>query len=110
MGQAAGYLKAVGEAAFQCLLVHSRFMIYFLQFTFSFPRYGLGLALGRWFPGVLLERTFLHRSKRGARAQPSRSGLVNVKTRLGGICGTDLGAISVEQFIVRAKTDIKKGD
>jgi threonine dehydrogenase-like Zn-dependent dehydrogenase len=36
--------------------------------------------------------------------------LVNIKTRLGGICGTDLGAISVEQFIVRAKTDIEKGD
>jgi hypothetical protein len=57
MGQAAGYLKAVGEAAFQCLLVHSRFYnllsMKAVQFTFSFPRYGLGLALGRWFPGVL---------------------------------------------------------
>ncbi len=64
-----------------------------VQFTFSFPRYGLGLALGRWFPGVLwsgLSCTVMHNVP-----EPSLPGpdWVKVKTRLGGICGTDLGAI-----------------
>ena len=64
-----------------------------VQFTFSFPRYGLGLALGRWFPGVLwsgLSCTVLREVP-----EPSLPGpdWVKVKTRLGGVCGTDLGAI-----------------
>ncbi|HEY4718115.1 MAG TPA: alcohol dehydrogenase catalytic domain-containing protein, partial [Anaerolineales bacterium] len=55
--------------------------------------YGLGLALGRWFPGVLwsgLSCTVLREVP-----EPSLPGpdWVKVKTRLGGICGTDLGAI-----------------
>lgn len=64
-----------------------------VQFTFSFPRYGLGLALRRWFPGILwsgLSCTVLREVP-----EPSLPGpdWVKVKTRLGGICGTDLGTI-----------------
>ena len=64
-----------------------------VQFTFSFPRYGLGLALGRWFPSILwsgLSCTVMRDIP-----EPSLPGpeWVKVKTGLGGICGTDLGAI-----------------
>ncbi|MEX2143583.1 MAG: alcohol dehydrogenase catalytic domain-containing protein [Anaerolineales bacterium] len=64
-----------------------------IQFAFSFPRYGLGLALGHWAPGILwsgLSCTVLREVP-----EPSLPGpdWVKVKTKLGGICGTDLGTI-----------------
>ncbi len=64
-----------------------------VQFTFSYPRYALGLALGRWFPSILWSGA----SCTVMRDVPEPSLIgpewVKVKTRLGGICGTDLGLI-----------------
>lgn len=64
-----------------------------VQFNFTIPRYALGLALGRLFPGVLWNGM----STTGLREvdEPQLPGpeWVRVRTRLGGICGTDLGAI-----------------
>jgi len=64
-----------------------------VQFTFSFPRYGLGLALGRWFPSVLwsgLSCTVMRDVPEPI--LPGRD-WVKIQTILGGICGTDLGNI-----------------
>ncbi|MEX1248635.1 MAG: alcohol dehydrogenase catalytic domain-containing protein [Anaerolineales bacterium] len=64
-----------------------------VQFTFSYPRYGLGLALGHWVPGILWSGascTVMRVVPEPALPGPD---WVKVKTRLGGICGTDLGAI-----------------
>ena len=64
-----------------------------VQFTFSYPRYALGLVLGRWFPPVLwsgLSCTVLRDAPIPDLPEPD---WVRIKTRLGGVCGTDLGAI-----------------
>ena len=64
-----------------------------VQFTFSFPRYGLGLALGHWFPSVLwsgLSCTVMREVPEPKLPGPD---WVKVQTILGGICGTDLGSI-----------------
>lgn len=64
-----------------------------VQFTFSYPRYALGLALGHWFPSILWSGA----SCTVMREVPEPSLLgpdwVKIKTRLGGVCGTDLGSI-----------------
>lgn len=67
-----------------------------VQFTFSYPRYALGLALGSWFPSILwsgVSCTIMREVP-----EPSLPGpdWVKIKTRLGGICGTDLGAIHLK--------------
>ncbi len=64
-----------------------------VQFTFTYPRYGLGLALGHWFPSLLwsgLSCTVMREVPDPA--LPGRD-WVRIKTHLGGICGTDLGNI-----------------
>lgn len=64
-----------------------------VQFNFTYPRYALGLALGRWFPSLLwggLSTTSLRDVPEPDLPGPD---WVRVDTRLGGICGTDLGAI-----------------
>ncbi|MCW5875333.1 MAG: alcohol dehydrogenase catalytic domain-containing protein [Anaerolineales bacterium] len=64
-----------------------------VQFTFSYPRYGLGLALGGIAPGLLwsgLSCTVLRELPPPALPGPDWA---RVATRLGGICGTDLGTI-----------------
>lgn len=67
-----------------------------VQFTFSFPRYGLGLALGKLAPGILWSGascTVMREIPEPALPSPD---WVRIKTRLGGICGTDLGAIHLK--------------
>ena len=64
-----------------------------VQFNFTIPRYVVGLALGRWFPSVLwsgLSCTVMREVPEPSLLSPD---WVKVKTRLGGICGTDLGNI-----------------
>lgn len=64
-----------------------------VQFTFSYPRYGLGLALGHWFPSILWSGASCTVMREVP--EPSLPGpdWVKVKTKLGGVCGTDLGSI-----------------
>ncbi len=64
-----------------------------VQFNFTYPRYGLGLALGKLAPSILwsgLSCTMLREVP-----EPKLPGQewVRIKTHLGGICGTDLGTI-----------------
>jgi L-iditol 2-dehydrogenase len=64
-----------------------------VQFNFTYLRYGMGLAFGRWFPSILWNGL----TTTGIRdvPEPELPGpdWVRVRTHLGGICGTDLGAI-----------------
>ena len=64
-----------------------------VQFTFSYLRYALGLTLGHWFPSILWSGASCTVIREVP--EPSLPGpdWVKVKTRLGGVCGTDLGAI-----------------
>lgn len=64
-----------------------------VQFQFSYARYGLGLALGRWFPSLLWSGLATTVSREVAPPELPGPDWVRVRTRLGGICGTDLGAI-----------------
>ncbi len=64
-----------------------------VQFNFTYPRYALGLALGRFLPSLLwsgLSTTSLQDV-----APPELPGpdWLRIETHLGGICGTDLGNI-----------------
>jgi threonine dehydrogenase-like Zn-dependent dehydrogenase len=64
-----------------------------VQFNFSYARYGLGLALGRFFPSLLwngLATTGIHEVEPPQLPGPD---WVMLDTKLGGICGTDLGTI-----------------
>jgi L-iditol 2-dehydrogenase len=64
-----------------------------VQFNFSFPRYGLGLALGHLASSILWSGASCTVMREVP--EPSLPGpdWVKVSTRLGGICGTDLGNI-----------------
>lgn len=64
-----------------------------VQFHFSFPRYGLGLALGHLAPSILWSGASCTVMRDVP--EPSLPGpdWAKVETTLGGICGTDLGAI-----------------
>jgi threonine dehydrogenase-like Zn-dependent dehydrogenase len=64
-----------------------------VQFTFTYPRYALGLALGHWFPSVLWSGASCTVMREVP--EPSLPGpeWAKVQTRLGGVCGTDLGSI-----------------
>ena len=64
-----------------------------VQFRFSLPRYGLGIALGSIFPALLpsgLLNTGIHEISAPTLPGPD---WLSVNTRLGGVCGTDLAAI-----------------
>ncbi|MEX1071884.1 MAG: zinc-binding dehydrogenase [Anaerolineales bacterium] len=64
-----------------------------VQFQFSFPRYGLGLALGNLMPSILWSGASCTVMRDVP--EPSLPGpeWAKIKTTLGGICGTDLGNI-----------------
>ena len=64
-----------------------------VQFTFSYPRYALGLALGHWFPSVLWSGASCTVMREVPEPGLLGPDWVKIKTRLGGICGTDLGNI-----------------
>lgn len=66
-----------------------------IQFTFSYPRYGLGLALGKLYPPFLwggLSCTIQREVPEPVLPGPDWA---VVGTRLAGICGTDLGTIAL---------------
>jgi threonine dehydrogenase-like Zn-dependent dehydrogenase len=64
-----------------------------VQFSFSYPRYALGLVLGHWFPSILWSGASCTVMREVP--EPSLPGpdWAKVKTLLGGVCGTDLGSI-----------------
>ena len=64
-----------------------------VQFTFSYPRYGLGLALGKALPGLLWSGLSCTVAREVPQPQLPGPDWALVGTRLGGICGTDLGTI-----------------
>src|SRR3990170_1105303 len=64
-----------------------------VQFTFSYPRYALGLTLGHWFPSILWSGASCTVLRDVPEPNLPGPDWVKVKTRLGGICGTDLGPI-----------------
>jgi threonine dehydrogenase-like Zn-dependent dehydrogenase len=64
-----------------------------VQFNFTIPRYGLGLAVAPLAPSLLwsgLSCTMMREVSAPALPTPQ---WVRINTRLGGICGTDLGTI-----------------
>ena len=66
-----------------------------VQFNFTYPRYGLGLALGKLVPGLYWSGLSCTSFRHVAEPELIGPDWVKVKTRLGGICGTDLGTITL---------------
>ena len=64
-----------------------------VQFNFSYPRYALGLALGRFFPSLLWNGLATTSMREVDPPELPGPDWVRLQTRLGGICGTDLGTI-----------------
>ena len=64
-----------------------------VQFNFTLPRYALGLALGRFIPSLLLSGLSTTSLKDVTPPELPGPDWLRIKTHLGGICGTDLGAI-----------------
>lgn len=64
-----------------------------VQFNFTIPRYVLGLALRRVFPPFLWSSLSTTSLKEVSPPQLPDADWLRIKTHLGGICGTDLGAI-----------------
>jgi threonine dehydrogenase-like Zn-dependent dehydrogenase len=67
-----------------------------VQFTFSYPRYALGLAFGRWLPSLLWSGASCTVMRDITQPQLLGPDWGRVRTRLGGICGTDLGTIHLK--------------
>jgi threonine dehydrogenase-like Zn-dependent dehydrogenase len=66
-----------------------------VQFDAAIPRYGLGLALRRVAPGILWSGLSCTYSRQIEPPALPGSDWGRIKTRLGGICGTDLGTIGL---------------
>jgi threonine 3-dehydrogenase len=64
-----------------------------VQFTFSYPRYALGLAAGRVAPSLLWSGASCTVMREVAPPALPGPDWARVRTKLGGICGTDLGTI-----------------
>lgn len=64
-----------------------------VQFAFSYPRYALGLAFGRLAPGILWSGASCTVMREVSPPALPGADWARIKTKLGGICGTDLGTI-----------------
>jgi threonine dehydrogenase-like Zn-dependent dehydrogenase len=64
-----------------------------VQFAFSYPRYALGLAFGRLAPGILWSGASCTVMREVSPPALPGADWVRINTKLGGICGTDLGTI-----------------
>ncbi len=64
-----------------------------VQFNFSYLRYGLGLSLGRIFPSMLWNGLTTTGMREVDPPELRGPDWVRLQTKLGGICGTDLGTI-----------------
>ena len=64
-----------------------------VQFNFTIPRYALGLALGSILPSILWSGLSTTSLKEVPPPKLPAADWLRIKTHLGGICGTDLGAI-----------------
>jgi len=64
-----------------------------VQFTFTYPRYSLGLALGKLAPSILWSGLSCTVMREVPEPKLPAADWVRIKTHLGGICGTDLGTI-----------------
>ena len=66
-----------------------------IQFNFSYPRYGLGLGLGKLSPSVYWSGITCTQYKEIPEPELPDDEWVLIKTRLGGICGTDMSAVKL---------------
>ena len=64
-----------------------------IRFVFTIPRYALGLALGKYFPRILWNGMTCSFFCEIPEPQLPSEEWVLVKTRYGGICGSDIGTI-----------------
>lgn len=64
-----------------------------VRFNAAIPRYALGTALGKFFPGVLWGGLSCTYAEEVAAPDLPTPAWVRIRTLLGGICGTDLGTI-----------------
>lgn len=64
-----------------------------IRFNFTIPRYVLGLALGKYFPRILWNGMTCTYFDEIPEPKLPNDEWVLVKTRYGGICGTDMGTI-----------------
>ena len=64
-----------------------------VQFNFTYPRYALGLALGRWFPSLLWSGASCTQMRQVPEPALPGPDWARVNTHLAGVCGTDLGTI-----------------
>ncbi|MCL4257317.1 MAG: alcohol dehydrogenase catalytic domain-containing protein [Anaerolineales bacterium] len=64
-----------------------------VQFNFTIPRYALGLAVAKVAPSLLWSGLSCTSMQDVAQTSFPTQEWVRIKTRLGGICGTDLGTI-----------------
>ena len=64
-----------------------------VQFNFTYPRYALGLALGRFFPSILWNGLSTTALREVAPPELPGPDWARIHTIMGGVCGTDLGAI-----------------
>lgn len=64
-----------------------------VQFNFTIPRYALGLAMAKLAPSLLWSGLSCTSMQEVAEPSFPTAEWVRIRTRLGGICGTDLGTI-----------------
>ncbi|MBX3005525.1 MAG: alcohol dehydrogenase catalytic domain-containing protein [Anaerolineales bacterium] len=64
-----------------------------VQFNFTIPRYALGLAVAKLAPSLLWSGLSCTSMQEVAEPSFPTAEWVRIRTRLGGICGTDLGTI-----------------
>jgi L-iditol 2-dehydrogenase len=64
-----------------------------IQFRADIPRYALGLALGKFFPALLWSGLSCTYAAEVPEPRLPADDWVKLKTRYGGICGTDMGSI-----------------
>jgi threonine dehydrogenase-like Zn-dependent dehydrogenase len=64
-----------------------------IQYRFSYLRYALGVSLGRLFPSISWSGLTTTVSRNVTPPDLPGPDWVRIRTRLGGICGTDLGAV-----------------
>ncbi|MGW8143199.1 MAG: zinc-dependent alcohol dehydrogenase [Anaerolineales bacterium] len=67
-----------------------------VQFNFTFPRYILGFTLGKWFPEIYWSGLTCTSYRDIPEPQLPGDDWVLLRTKLGGICGSDMSAVRLK--------------